>query len=93
METYSHRASDLTPEMKRAVEGLMGRKLGDEEVITLKPCEPHTVQGTQEREQLLREMQDLRRQMREKIAPGVTQEALEAALDEACAEVRYGPRG
>ena len=50
------------------------------------------VDGTPDREQLLREMEELHEQMQSKTAPGVTQEELEAALDEACAEVRYEPR-
>ncbi len=93
MEAYYHKASDLTPDTKQTLERLMGRKLGGEEIISVKSYQPHALEGTPEREKLVLEMAELRERMRAKIAPGVTPEALEAAIDEACAEVRYGPRG
>lgn len=88
MENRLHRAADLTPKQKQAAETLLGRELREEEIVSVRSYTAHAIANTAERAELLKDLAELRQQMRSRIAPGVTAEELNQSLDAARAEVR-----
>lgn len=85
------KVNELTPDVRAAVESLLGRPLEDDEAVTLSALKPHpapTGDAKKKAAAQLREQLDL---MSERVE-AVPAEELEDALDEAMRHVRPGYR-
>ena len=86
-----HKATDLAPDERLLVERWLGRALADNETVSVKAYRPHTAPASREPEAIRREIITQAQEIGSR-AQDVTEEEVDALLDEAFAEIR-GKRG
>jgi hypothetical protein len=82
-----HKASELAPDERLLVERWLGRTLSDNETVSVSAYRPHAALTSDERELLRREIITQAREIGSR-AHDVTEEEVDALLDEALAAVR-----
>lgn len=84
-----HRVKDLSPDQRAAIEGLLGRRLADDEGLNIQPS--HVLREApegEERAQAYKKYLDHAGTIATR-AEGIGDEELEAAVDEACDHARH----
>ena len=85
-----HKARDLSPELRRAAEALLGQRLDEDETVTLRASKGYIIREAPSGEARQEAFRQLLAQM-DKIAGRVKdapQDELDALIDEAVAQVR-----
>lgn len=84
----THKTRELPPNAKEALEKLLGRRLAEEEEISIWPSTPHAAPTGEARKEAWRHLDQHLDQMG---AQG-TAEELDKLAEEICDEVRHRPR-
>jgi len=84
-----HKAGELAPEIRRAVEILLGRRLEAEEQVSVTTYSPHKAPRGGARARLARRLERRINQTAKK-AERVPEQELDALIDEAVDQVRHG---
>ena len=84
-----HKASELRPETRAALEAELGRSLQDDEEVSIMAFVPHEAPSEEARSEAGRNLQQHLNRIDEK-TKGVPEEAREKALNEAIRNVRPG---
>jgi hypothetical protein len=82
-----HKATDLVPEMRAAVEAQLGRSLRDDEEVTIRTSDPHPAPDGEVRREIAERMRRHFELADSRVAPG-TEEEIEKEINEALREVR-----
>ncbi len=82
-----HKASEMKPQTRAALEAELGRSLGDNEQVSIMAFEPQPAPTGEARSQATRELKEHLKQIDEK-RKGVPDSEMEETLDEALRSVR-----
>ena len=86
-----HQVKDLSADQRLAIESLVGRPLRDDESLTIRPSHILKEAPTgEERERLFRQYQDHLDELARRVT-NVSEDEIEAAIDEAVRRVRPKP--
>lgn len=89
-DSLLQRGADLAPQVKRALEALLGRSIQADECVSIHAYRPRTAPQGPEREAAYRRLLD-RVDRTAARAENVADSELDAAIDEAADAVRHGP--
>ena len=85
-----HKAKDLSPAQRAAIESLLGRRIQEDEIISVRAIEPSSLSGAQKQE-LVEKLKKYFAEVDARRKPGSSEEA-EQVLNEAMQSVRPGYR-
>ena len=85
-----HKAKDLSPEQKQLIEGLVGRRVKEDEAISVRAIEPPALSDEQKQE-LVEQVRKYFAEVDARRKPGSPEEA-EDVINEAMRSVRPGYR-
>lgn len=88
---YIQKASDLPQGVKSAVEQLLGRPIGADEEVSIAVVPPQQIPPSANRSDVAKKLEALLNRRAEKVRD-VSDEAIDAAIDEAVDHVRHSRR-
>ena len=92
MQTVSiQKAADLPPGVKSAVEQLLGRPIGADEEVSIAAVPPQRVPPSENRAVVAQRFENLLNRRAAKVRD-ISDEEIDAAIDEAVDHVRHSPR-
>lgn len=86
-----HKASEMRPQTRAALEVELGRSLGDDEEVSIMAFEPHPTPTEDARKQTVRGLEEHFNRIDQEVKRGSAEE-MDEALDEALRSVRPGYR-